>query len=470
MEAEKPRSKPNVLLGYLNGNQVTSSFHQSLMDLIGYDQGRYLSTWARARAGPLQIPMGRNNLCEQLLASDDDWLFMLDTDMGFAPDTLERLRAVADPVTSPVVGGLCFSMREGMPDGMGGQFTFPAPTILNWQPHEDGIWRFTGQEHYPVNSMIKVGATGAACLLIHRSVLEKIGERWFDQVALEDGVLQGEDISFCWKLRKLDIPVWIHTGVRTTHAKTLWLSESDFWQSRLAPPATEMVDVIVPVLHRPQNVPTLMRSLRASTGLATATWVCDPDDREEIAAVLAEGGRVIYKAGTFAEKVNYAYAVTHNPWLLLVGDDVRFRPGWLDQAMAVADWSKAHVIGTNDLLNPRVTRGEHATHPLIRRQYVEEVGASWDGPGVVCHEGYRHWFVDDEIVMAAKLRGTFEAALGSHVEHLHPMGGKVEDDEVYRLGASRQKEDGALFQRRLSAALNAPDGVVPSVKVLEGAH
>ena len=56
--------------------------------------------------------------------------------------------------------------------------------------------------------------------------------------------------------------------------------------------------------------------------------------------------------------------------------------------------------------NPRVISGEHGTHLLIRRSYIDEVGASWgtDGkgtPGEVCHDGYTHMYVDDEIVTAA---------------------------------------------------------------------
>jgi hypothetical protein len=73
---------------------------------------------------------------------------------------------------------------------------------------------------------------------------------------------------------------------------------------------------------------------------------------------------------------------------------------------------------------------------------VAGVGASWDGPGIVCHEGYRHWFVDDEITVAAQLRGVFQAALGSHVEHLH-NGSVPEGVEA----------DQALFQRRCAAAV-----------------
>ena len=135
--------------------------------------------------------------------------------------------------------------------------------------------------------------------------------------------------------------------------------------------------------------------------------------------------------------------------MLLVGSDVHFYPGWLDQALAAAAPGPYHVVGTNDCGNPRVIAGEHATHMLIRRAYIDEVGASWDGPGIVAHEGYRHWAVDDEIVTAAKQRGVWAMALGSKIEHMHPMWGKAEDDKIYQLGQSFAEQDLKLFQERL---------------------
>lgn len=464
----------SVLIGFISGNEVSKSFMKSYHELTHFDRTNfgYLSNRADSDCGPLQIVDGRNQLAKATLDQPHcQWLFMVDTDMGFEPDTLAKLLAVADPVERPVVGGLCFSMREVGGDGMNGKDTYPTPTILNWMEHDDGIWRFTGTNHYPVNTMIRVGATGTACILIHRSVLERIkerdGEHWFSQTKLPDGMLEGEDISFCHRCKDLGINVWVHTGIRTTHYKHIWLSERDFWQSRFAPPATETVDVIIPALHRPQNVKTLMESLRATTGLARAWWVTELNDDEEHDAIRREGASNIIHTGTFAQKVNAAFDAIPNPspWILLVGDDVRFRPGWLDHALNVADRWKADVVGTNDLLNPRVMRGEHATHMLIRRSYIDETGASWDGPGIVCHEGYRHWYVDDEIVQAAKMRGKFQSAMGSHVEHVHPLNGITPMDEIYELGQSFQEVDKARYKRRLQDAQRGK--LAPTVRILE---
>ena len=138
--------------------------------------------------------------------------------------------------------------------------------------------------------------------------------------------------------------------------------------------------------------------------------------------------------------MNHAYEGTTEPWLLLVGDDVKFHPGWLDQAQHAAR-DGADVVGTNDLHNPVVTSGERATHLLVRRAYVDERGASWDGPKTVCHEGYRHWFVDNEIVEAAKQRGAWVFARHAKIEHLHPLWGLAPDDDTYALGRGFVERD-----------------------------
>jgi hypothetical protein len=48
-----------------------------------------------------------------------------------------------------------------------------------------------------------------------------------------------------------------------------------------------------------------------------------------------------------------------------------------------------------------VIRGEHSTHPIIVRSYIEGQGAI-DEPGKALHEGYWHNFVDDELIGTAR--------------------------------------------------------------------
>lgn len=215
--------------------------------------------------------------------------------------------------------------------------------------------------------------------------------------------------------------------------------------------------VIVPTVGRPQNAEPFMSSLRATANKASAYAVHDHDDTATIEAWGAAGATLIdvsdhlelERPARFSERINIGYACTDEPWLFITGDDVLFRVGWLSNAAMVAG-RDYHVIGTNDLGNPRVMAGQHATHLLIRRSYVDEMGASWDGPKVVCHEGYHHCYVDDEIVVVAKSRGVWAMALSSVVEHLHPWFGKADEDWVYKLGQKNIEADHWKFERRLT--------------------
>jgi glycosyltransferase involved in cell wall biosynthesis len=467
-EAPEPEQDPGpaVCVAYVSQNSVGNAWHHCMTELLGLDlvnaarilRGGYIAI----RYGTDGLPEARNKAVEEFLARDGvDWLLWLDTDMGFRPDTLERLLAVADPVERPIVGALAFTQRESAADDMGGWRCVPTPTVFDWI-REGEKQGFSVRWDYPRDALVRCAGTGSACVLIHRSVFEQVhakyGRTWYDRSYNPSmQALTSEDLSFCMRAVALGIPVHVHTGVKTTHQKTLWLSEEDYLDTRAPVPATAATAVIVPVLRRPQNAGPFMASLRASTGLATAYAVVDDSDVETALAWKEAGAEVLDfadddgQSGTFAEKVNAGYRRTQGraqePWLFLVGDDVRFHPGWLDHAQEAAG-DRYHVVGTNDLFNPRVTSGEHATHLLVRRKYAEGMGASWDGPGVVAHEGYRHWYVDDEIVTAAKQRGVWAPALRSRVEHLHPLAGKANGDEVYELGAQHADADRALFEQR----------------------
>jgi GT2 family glycosyltransferase len=459
-----------VVVAYVHEKNVAASFHHCMIELIGWDlahdarilRGGYLG-WTCGTDG---LTDSRNKVVAAFLRDGRaDWLFWIDTDMGFAPDTIDRLMAAADPVERPVVGGLCFTQREEESDGMGGWRCRATPTVFDWTALDTGQMGFSVRWNYPPDQLVRCAGTGSACVLIHRSVFEKIQAEygtWYDRVQNTTmGRLMSEDLSLCLRAGALGIPVHVHTGVKTSHQKTLWLAEDDYFGqvalSQLVPPvpaATEETAVIVPVLRRPGNAAPFMASLKASGApLARVYAVADADDTETAAAWKEAGAQVLTwygpPPGTFAQKVNIGYRATTEPWLLLAGDDVKFHPGWLDQAQHAAR-DGADVVGTNDLHNPLVTAGDHATHLLIRRAYVDEQGASWDGPGVVAHEGYRHWFVDNEFVAAAKQRGAWTMAIHSKVEHLHPLWGLAEDDETYALGREHIEADKALFEKRLA--------------------
>jgi len=213
-----------------------------------------------------------------------------------------------------------------------------------------------------------------------------------------------------------------------------------------------MVDVavIVPVAQRPHNAAPFMESLEESTHRCEVYAIADAGDTETWETWEAVGARTFThhwpgRIGSFSQKVNIGSQVSDEEWLFIVGDDGRFHAGWLDAALLAALETGAHVIGT---AGSKGCSDDFSPHLLISRDYVELEGASWDGPGSVCHEGYRHNYVDLEIIAVAQQRGVWTMAWGSVVEHLHPFFGTAPDDAIYRLGQSTVDADAALWNER----------------------
>lgn len=215
------------------------------------------------------------------------------------------------------------------------------------------------------------------------------------------------------------------------------------------------VAVLIPVLRRPHRVAPLLESLFATAQRSeafTPVFLCNPDDTEEIDAVIATGHDpliVDWPSGTkgdYALKMNLGFKATDHDWVFLGSDDLLFSFGWLSACLRQYARTKACVIGTNDLHNQRVVNANHSTHTLVHRDYGE--CGTIDDPTVLLHTGYWHNYVDDEFIGTARWRGTYAHASDALVEHLHPDWNNADWDDTYRLGKAHFTEDGGYFETR----------------------
>jgi glycosyltransferase involved in cell wall biosynthesis len=211
--------------------------------------------------------------------------------------------------------------------------------------------------------------------------------------------------------------------------------------------------LLVPVLRRPRNVGPLVRSVAENTPEPhRLLFIATAGDWDEIAAIEEAGAEYLTvpptPRGDYARKINAGYAATSEPFLFLGADDLRFHPGWLSAGLALFADDRIGVVGTQDLApTERARTGQHATHSLVRRTYVDECGTI-DRRGLVLHPGYWHEYVDDELIATARARGAFAFAEHSVVEHLHPSWGKAPTDELYQQQRRRMSHGRALFARR----------------------
>lgn len=242
MPSRNPAEK--VVIGYLHPGTYSAGFGESLMDLLQYDVSmhrRVVEGGGRISfRASANLATPRNKVVEKFLEyGRADWLLMLDSDMTFDPDLVERLLEHADPEQAPVVGGLCFGFDEN------GDIQ---PTLYGLmgaddaEPEHMDVVRF---HEWTPDSMYQVAATGAACLLIHKRVLETMRDfphprgkpgfndayPWFQEMA-HNGKPVGEDIAFCWRVIQAGFPVYVNTAVQLGHVKDRVLTMDAYFLSR----------------------------------------------------------------------------------------------------------------------------------------------------------------------------------------------------------------------------------------------
>jgi glycosyltransferase involved in cell wall biosynthesis len=228
--------------------------------------------------------------------------------------------------------------------------------------------------------------------------------------------------------------------------KRVW---ENYWRPALAqldPPPRQKRDaikdiaVVVPCVRDEDNAKRLRASFDATNDGTAKLYI----------------GETGEPTRSYAQNVNALVARSTESWVAVVGDDCEFTPGWIEAARAASEY--ADVVGTNDsepgrVRNPEVAAGNHADHFLVRRSYIDELGASLDGPGTLAPEAYGHWFTDKEIIGLAQARDVFTFAPECRIIHHHPGYDGREDkrrgDPVYMTAVARGAADAQTYQQRL---------------------
>jgi hypothetical protein len=183
-----------VQIAYAHNGNLRFEFHIAVMNMTKHEamNGRELGEVA---AGGSYIVQNRNVLCSKFLESDSEWMLMMDTDMVFPPDMIERMLKYADPVERPILSALYFTSLYG-----------------KWLP----VWLVEDDAGLPIpfidielGEVYELHSTGMGFIMIHRTVLEKMLAEatdpwpWYAHDILEDGQHAGEDVTFCVRARNL---------------------------------------------------------------------------------------------------------------------------------------------------------------------------------------------------------------------------------------------------------------------------
>jgi len=233
---------PKVVIGVIHPGDVSMAHMASIMrakdHMVQYGM---LPGFLERRARSQNVYKARNDIVTAFLSTDCDYLFCVDADMGIPENAIERLVSVAHTEERPIVAGLCFGQADTGFREADYSSTFAVfPTIYAWNEDDDGdveSWSTIGD--YPKDTVVQLDATGGACVLIHRGVLEKMraefGDHWFTPLTNKaTGGPWGEDTSFFLRCRQLGIPVHMDTSVKTSHDKGGIFLTEELWDAQKA--------------------------------------------------------------------------------------------------------------------------------------------------------------------------------------------------------------------------------------------
>lgn len=216
------RVTDSIALGWCHHDNVDNAFAQSVVRLALERYGRILSVHTVKGTGLLA--QSRNILVKQFLATDDDWLLMMDTDQRIPIASYDKLVEAADSIERPVMSGLVFGVVETEDQ--------PKPFPCIFKESDGNLSPF---DDYPADSVVEVKAAGTGFLLVHRSVFFRMSQHyspitgpdwcWFQDGPVGDNTWISEDHMFCARLRTLEIPIHAHTGAVADHHKLTWIGE-----------------------------------------------------------------------------------------------------------------------------------------------------------------------------------------------------------------------------------------------------
>jgi glycosyltransferase involved in cell wall biosynthesis len=188
----EPERIKNILIAIPCKNDIEADTFKSVYDLIipeGYKAHfQYFFGYAVDQV---------RNLIADWTVKGYDYLFAVDHDMIFAPDTLQKLIA-AD---KPVVSGIYRQRLE--------------PQTIEIYDHN---LRHLPYDNLYGKGLIEVGGCGFGCVLVKKEVFANVGYPQFVyHQALDHAHTFSEDLDFCKKAREKGYAIWCDTSIVCGH-------------------------------------------------------------------------------------------------------------------------------------------------------------------------------------------------------------------------------------------------------------
>lgn len=219
----------NVAVAIPIAESVHPKVFQSIASVIAYSCQHDIKiadigiTWREI------IDLARNNLAESFLKTDSEWIFWMDSDMSFPPNTLVELFKVAEEKNAKMVTGIYYQRKgKNYPvlwsrgDELASGHISGEGNVKSDKNKYVGSFMFP---HPDKKEPFKAHAAGFGCVLIHRSVFEVMNRPWFK---FEQGTCS-EDFYFFVNAKELGFELWVCPTIDLGHlADPKFVTKKDF--------------------------------------------------------------------------------------------------------------------------------------------------------------------------------------------------------------------------------------------------
>lgn len=190
------------------------------MDQVPYQFAHSLCTLKKEgeccivfEAGSL-VYTSRNDLARKAIDMEADYVFWLDSDMVFAPDTL--LKLLEDRDKGDIISGLYYRRVEPY-----------KPVLFQQLDIDEKGCKWTHVHAVPKN-VFEIGGCGFGCVLMPTNIFMDVFNRFG---AMFDPIAQvGEDLSFCWRARAVGYKIVCDPNVKLGHVGHYIVTE-DFYNA-----------------------------------------------------------------------------------------------------------------------------------------------------------------------------------------------------------------------------------------------
>lgn len=212
-------SKETLSIGWCDNGTTDGKFTEGLLytTLMAPKLGMAVNNAMRVQGNQIaRQRMDLFNLWADYVQTD--WLLWLDSDVVLTKEILKQLWDAADKISRPVVSGVYFVSKE-----MESPLMMPMPAVFMDAP-DRGEYQLDFVHPLPVNQIIKADSAGFGLVLMHKSIIKQMRDKFQDQSLFAEKDLGGdkfigEDIIFFRKMKEAGIPLHVHTGALAQHIK-----------------------------------------------------------------------------------------------------------------------------------------------------------------------------------------------------------------------------------------------------------